>query len=99
MKINSIKVGPYINFLPLQYIPEHKISYVEFGDPKNKNVIICAHGLTRNAHDFDKIAKELSKDYRVISLSYPGRGDSENFKKTYLAWYFNGRNYRYGSCQ
>lgn len=82
MKINSIKVGPYINFLPLQYIPEHKISYVEFGDPQNKNVIICAHGLTRNAHDFDKIAEELSKDYRVISLSYPGRGDSENFKKT-----------------
>ena len=36
MKINSIKIGPYINLLPLQYIPKHKISYVEFGDPKNK---------------------------------------------------------------
>jgi len=82
MQINSIKIGPYINFFPLQYIPKHKISYVEFGDPKNKNVIVCAHGLTRNAHDFDKIAKSLSKNYRVISISYPGRGDSENFKKT-----------------
>ncbi len=81
MKISSIKVGPYINFLPLQYIPEHKISYVEFGDPKNTNIIICVHSLTSNAHDFDKISKELSKDYRVISLSYPGRGDSKNFKK------------------
>ncbi|MCC8468206.1 MAG: alpha/beta hydrolase [Rickettsia endosymbiont of Eriopis connexa] len=81
MKINSIKIGPYINLLPIQYIPKHKISYVEFGDPKNKNIIICAHGLTRNAHDFDKIAKELSKNYRVISINYPGRSDSENFKK------------------
>ncbi|MFV9929526.1 MAG: alpha/beta fold hydrolase [Rickettsia endosymbiont of Haemaphysalis japonica] len=81
MKINSIKIGPYINLLPLQYIPQHKISYVEFGDPKNKNIIVCAHGLTRNAHDFDKIAKELSKHYRVIAINYPGRSDSENFKK------------------
>ncbi|ABV74952.1 hypothetical protein A1C_03330 [Rickettsia akari str. Hartford] len=82
MKINSIKIGPYINLLPLQYIPKHKISYVEFGDPKNKNIIVCAHGLTRNAHDFDKIAKELSTNYRVISINYPGRSDSENFKKS-----------------
>ncbi|AGJ01911.1 alpha/beta fold hydrolase [Rickettsia prowazekii] len=81
MKINSIKIGPYINLLPLQYIPQHKISYVEFGDPKIKIIILCAHGLTRNAHDFDKIAKELCKNYRVISINYPGRSDSENFKK------------------
>ena len=82
MQINSIKICSYISLLPLQYIPNHKISYVEFGDPKNKNIIICAHGLTKNAHDFDKVAKELSKNYRVISINYPGCGDSENFKKT-----------------
>ena len=81
MKINSIEIGPYINLLPLEYIPKHKISYVEFGDPQNRNVMVCAHSLTGNAHDFDKIAKELSKNYRVISINYPGRGDSENFKK------------------
>lgn len=81
MQINFIKIGPYINFYPIQYIPKHKISYIEFGDPENKNVIVCAHGLTRNAHDFDRLAQELSKNYRVISINYPGRGDSENFKK------------------
>lgn len=80
MQTNSIKIGAYINWLSAQYIPEHKIAYLEFGDPNNKNIIVCAHGLTRNAHDFDKIAENLSKDFRVIALNYPGRGDSENFE-------------------
>lgn len=80
MRQYSVKVGPYVNFLGLQYIKSHKISYIEFGDPDNKNVIICAHGLTRNAHDFDKIAQVLSKNFRVISISYPGRGDSDYLK-------------------
>jgi len=80
MRQHFIKIGPYINFLGLQYIQSHKISYLEFGDSDNKNVIICAHGLTRNAHDFDKIAQALSKDFRVIAINYPGRGDSDYFK-------------------
>ncbi|WP_367363970.1 alpha/beta fold hydrolase [Candidatus Tisiphia endosymbiont of Nedyus quadrimaculatus] len=75
-----IQVGPYINWLGSQYIPAHKIAYLEFGDPNNENVIICAHGLTRNAHDFDKIAMALSDNFRVIAIDYPGRGDSDVFK-------------------
>lgn len=77
-----IKIGPYINWAGLSCVPSHKIAYIEFGDPANNNVIVCAHGLTRNAHDFDKIAGELSKNFRVISIDYPGRGSSDSFEES-----------------
>lgn len=77
-KFTNIK--PYINWFKLQRIPEHKIAYLEFGSHNNPNVVICAHGLTRNAYDFTKIAKSLSSSFRVIALTYPGRGDSDHFK-------------------
>ncbi|WP_341749016.1 alpha/beta hydrolase [Candidatus Tisiphia endosymbiont of Sialis lutaria] len=76
-----IQVGPYINWFGSQYIPSHKLAYLEFGNPNNKNVIVCVHGLTRNAHDFDKIAMALSDKFRVIAIDYPGRGNSDVFKK------------------
>lgn len=76
---NYINIKPYISWPKLQKIPEHKISYLEYGDPDNKETIICAHGLTRNAHDFHKIATSLSPFYRIISLDYPGRGKSDYF--------------------
>ncbi len=77
----TIQIGPYINWFGFTYVPKHKIAYLEFGDPNNKNVIVCAHGLTRNSHDFDKIAGELSKNFRVIAIDYPGRGNSDYFAK------------------
>jgi pimeloyl-ACP methyl ester carboxylesterase len=79
-KTKSVSISSYINWFQLQYVPSHVISYLEFGDPKNENILICAPGLTRNAHDFDKIALKLSDNFRVISISYPGRGDSDYFK-------------------
>lgn len=82
----SISIEPYINWFKLQRIPRHKISYLEFGDPNNNNVIICAHGLTRNAHDFDKLAKALTHSFRVIAINYPGRGDSDYFDNK---WHYN----------
>lgn len=80
MQKKFIKIGSYINWPKLQYIRSHMISYLECGDPTNKNIIICAHGLTRNAHDFFKIATRLKDSFRVIAITYPGRGDSEYFK-------------------
>lgn len=76
----SLGIGPYINWFQLQYIPSHVISYLEFGDPANENILVCAPGLTRNAHDFDKLALSLSDKFRVISISYPGRSTSDYFK-------------------
>lgn len=77
---NYINIKPYINWLKLQRIPAHNISYLEYGDPNNEKTIICAHGLTRNAHDFNKIAAALESSYRIIAIDYPGRGKSAYFK-------------------
>ncbi len=54
----------------------HKISYRQWGSDPKKDAIICAHGLTRNAHDFDKLAARLSERYQVSCPDFPGRGQS-----------------------
>jgi pimeloyl-ACP methyl ester carboxylesterase len=55
----------------------HRMTYYEWGDPANPNVVICVHGLTRNGRDFDELARALSADYRVLCPDVPGRGKSE----------------------
>lgn len=39
-------------------------------------VLVCLHGLTRNAHDFDALAARLTPRYRVLALDVRGRGES-----------------------
>ncbi len=58
----------------------HRMAYLEWGDPKNLRVLICVHGLTRNARDFDFLAQALAADYRVICPDVVGRGRSEWLK-------------------
>lgn len=53
-----------------------RLHYLEFGSP-DLPVIVCVHGLTNNAHDFDRVAPHLAANYRVIALDVRGRGDSE----------------------
>ena len=55
----------------------HRISYLEWGDPENQRVLVCVHGLTRCARDFDALAAALSDRYRVVCPDVAGRGDSE----------------------
>jgi pimeloyl-ACP methyl ester carboxylesterase len=55
----------------------HRISYLEWGDPANERVLVCAHGLTRCARDFDTLAQALSESYRVVCPDVAGRGDSD----------------------
>jgi pimeloyl-ACP methyl ester carboxylesterase len=55
----------------------HRVRYFEWGDPKAMRTIVCVHGLTRNAHDFDRLAERLSSTYRVITVDIVGRGGSE----------------------
>lgn len=55
----------------------HTIAWVEWGDPDNPETLFCVHGLTRNAHDFDYFAQELSRDFRVLCPDMAGRGESE----------------------
>lgn len=55
----------------------HRLSYREWGDAANPRVLICVHGLTRSARDFDVIAAALCRHYRVICPDMPGRGESD----------------------
>jgi pimeloyl-ACP methyl ester carboxylesterase len=55
----------------------HKLAYVEWGDPDNKNVLVCVHGISRNSRDFDFLARELQADYRIVCPDVVGRGLSE----------------------
>lgn len=54
----------------------HRLSYLEWGDPANPRVVVCVHGLTRCARDFDPLAAALADRYRVVCPDMPGRGES-----------------------
>jgi pimeloyl-ACP methyl ester carboxylesterase len=54
----------------------HRIAYRESGDPQAP-VLVCVHGLTRCARDFDALAAAMSDRYRVICPDVAGRGDSD----------------------
>jgi pimeloyl-ACP methyl ester carboxylesterase len=55
----------------------HRVSYTEWGDAGNPRVLVCVHGLTRCARDFDPLAEALSDRYRVVCPDMPGRGESD----------------------
>jgi pimeloyl-ACP methyl ester carboxylesterase len=65
----------------------HRNYYREWGDPNSEHTIICVHGVTRLSKDFDALAKELSKTYRVICPDVVGRGYSD--------WFGNKQNYNF----
>ena len=55
----------------------HRIAYREWGDPRNREVLLCVHGLTRSSRDFDELARALCGRYRVVCPDIAGRGDSD----------------------
>ena len=55
----------------------HRISYLEWGDPRNRDALICVHGLTRSSRDFDELARALCGQFRVVCPDLAGRGDSD----------------------
>jgi pimeloyl-ACP methyl ester carboxylesterase len=64
----------------------HRVAYLEWGRRDNPRVLVCVHGLTRCARDFDFLAQALASDYRVVCPDLPGRGDSD--------WLPNGMEYQ-----
>jgi len=58
----------------------YRMSYLEWGEADNPRVLVCVHGLTRCARDFDFLAGELCGHYRVVCPDVPGRGDSDWLK-------------------
>ena len=65
----------------------HRVHYTEWGDAGNPRIVICVHGLTRNARDFDALAQALIPDFRVVCMDVVGRGESD--------WLPDKRHYSY----
>ena len=55
----------------------HRMAYVEWGDPRNRDILVCVHGLTRSGRDFDELARALCGRFRVVCPDLAGRGDSD----------------------
>jgi len=56
--------------------PRH-MAYYEWGDSSNPRVAVCVHGLSRNGHDFDRLAEALAPHFRVLCPDMAGRGKSD----------------------
>lgn len=55
----------------------HRMAYWSWGDPENREVVICVHGLSRQGRDFDTLARRLSNRYHVVCPDVVGRGHSD----------------------
>jgi len=62
----------------------HRIAYLEWGDPRNKDVLVCVHGLARSSRDFDELARALCGHFRVACPDLAGRGDSDRLSDSAL---------------
>jgi pimeloyl-ACP methyl ester carboxylesterase len=64
-------------FLSISQHRFHKLAYTEWGNRDSERVIVCVHGLTRQARDFDFLAMELAqRGYFVVCPDLVGRGKS-----------------------
>jgi len=54
-----------------------RLAYLSWGNPQSSETVICVHGLTRNAHDFDVLSSTLCDKARIISIDVAGRGHSD----------------------
>ncbi|MGO9267352.1 MAG: alpha/beta fold hydrolase [Candidatus Binataceae bacterium] len=52
-----------------------RLHYLDYGSPE-KPPLVCLHGLSGNAHNFDYLAPQLAPDWHVMALDVRGRGDS-----------------------
>ena len=57
----------------------HRIHYLDW-HPKSDptSTVVCVHGLTRNARDFDYLAGHISDSFRTVCPDVAGRGDSDD---------------------
>ena len=54
-----------------------RLHYRNYAGPAQKLPVLCLHGLTRNARDFEELAPLLARDRRVIVPDFRGRGLSD----------------------
>jgi pimeloyl-ACP methyl ester carboxylesterase len=52
------------------------LGFTDITPPDPERVVLCVHGLTRQARDFDVLAQVLAADHHVIAFDLAGRGRS-----------------------
>jgi len=65
------------SFLGLSAAGFHRVSYTDWGAPDARHIVVCVHGLTRNARDFDTLAGAIEHRCRVLCPDIAGRGQSD----------------------
>ncbi|MEO7106605.1 MAG: alpha/beta hydrolase [Rhodoferax sp.] len=73
---------PQLNYLPCPDAGAgHRMAFWEWGDPLATHLVVCVHGLSRQARDFDVLAQALVAKaggaLRVICPDVVGRGKSD----------------------
>ena len=58
-----------------------KLHYRDYDGPRDRPPIVCLHGLTRNARDFEPVADRFAGEWRVIAVDFRGRGLSDHDPK------------------
>lgn len=53
-----------------------RLHYRDYGGPSERPPILCLHGLTRNARDFEAVANRLAGQWRLICPEMRGRAES-----------------------
>ena len=53
-----------------------KLHYRDYAGPAERPPLLCLHGLTRNARDFEALADHYAGEWRVIAPDFRGRGGS-----------------------
>ena len=55
-----------------------RLHYRDYAGSPQRPPVLCLHGLTRNARDFEDVAERLAGQWRVIVPSFRGRGLSQH---------------------
>ncbi|MGH6609608.1 MAG: alpha/beta fold hydrolase [Burkholderiaceae bacterium] len=58
----------------------HSMAYTEWGAHDNPRAVLCVHGLTRLGRDFDRLARALAPEMRVVCPDVVGRGRSDQLR-------------------
>lgn len=53
-----------------------RLHYRDYAGPSDRPPILCFHGLTRNARDFEAVANRLAGEWRLICPEMRGRAES-----------------------
>jgi pimeloyl-ACP methyl ester carboxylesterase len=77
MNLNDLPSATLNHITCLSAAGRHQMAYWDWVGPQGAQTVLCVHGLTRNGRDFDALAAQLSKQYRVICVDVVGRGKSD----------------------